>query len=188
LSRTTPPLQLDQLILDDAVLPLAESDLRLDHAEFAVFADAFDIAHLPTAMLAEIESVCAGWVTGLKLLAYDLQHDRVHSPLSVHASSDHFFLHRVLPSLPIDQQAILESTAPLPYLTAELLATVSARPVHECAGILREIAAANAFVTVYASHSGSSAASCSAVTRTEKISNPWGAPSSGCSNTTPTRR
>jgi LuxR family maltose regulon positive regulatory protein len=154
LSRTTPPLQLDQLILDDAVLPLAESDLRLDHAEFAVFADAFDIAHLPTAMLAEVESVCAGWVTGLKLLAYDLQHDRVHSPLSVHASSDHFFLHRVLPSLPIDQQAILESTAPLPYLTAELLATVSARPVHECAGILREIAAANAFVTVYASHSG----------------------------------
>jgi LuxR family maltose regulon positive regulatory protein len=156
LSRTPPPLQLTQLILDDALLELTQQDLQFDHDEFVSFTREHGLDRLPDAVLAQFEQHASGWITGLKLLSYGWKHNPAALSESAHSTLDHFFESQVLAALPAQLRRVVEVTAPLPYLDAELLAAAIDQPPDACAELLRMLAAADAFVTVFSTPDGKS--------------------------------
>jgi len=159
LSRTTPPLQLDRLILDDAVLTLSERDLTFDHEEFLAFVELMGMSSQPAAVLDDLEQRCTGWVTALKLLAYDLQHPTPaapHSHSAGHTASSlrHFIQSRILDSLPAALREFARSAAVFPWMSADLMAVVTGASSESCAQMLADLVSASAFVTEFIDHSG----------------------------------
>lgn len=158
-SRTMPPLQLNALILDDAVFTLTERDLAFDHADFTALVALLGLDSLPPTTLDDLEQRCAGWVTGLKLLAYDLRltHAAASKTLSAHSSDGalrQFIESRVLASMPTHLQEFALAAASLPWMSADLMAAVTGDLPADCARILNELITANAFLSEFAGADG----------------------------------
>jgi LuxR family maltose regulon positive regulatory protein len=156
LSRTPPPLQLTQLILDDALLELTQQNLQFDHDEFVSFTREHGLDRQPGVVLAQLEQNASGWITGLKLLSYGWKHSPAALSESAHSTLDHFFESQVLAALPAQLRRVVEVTAPLPYLDTELLAAAIDQPPDACAELLRMLTATDAFVTVFSTPDGTS--------------------------------
>jgi LuxR family maltose regulon positive regulatory protein len=158
LSRTSPPLQITELILEDAVLTLTERDLAFDHDEFVAFSQLIGLDTQPIALLDNLEQRCSGWVTGLKLLSYDILH-----PLPGHTQSAvapfssptaenairHFLETRVLTQLAAPLRDFALAAAPLPWITPDLMAAVLDWPVDDCQQQILDLAAAVGFLSEF---------------------------------------
>lgn len=157
-SRTMPPLRIDALILDDAILTLTERNLAFDHADFTALLPLFGLDSLPLAVLDDLERRCAGWVTGLKLFAYDLRITHASAsrafPADASASASdgalqQFIEARVLASMPAHLQEFACAAAPLLWMSADLMAAVTDASRADCARTLSELVAANAFLSEF---------------------------------------
>jgi LuxR family maltose regulon positive regulatory protein len=132
LSRSTPPLRIAELILTDAVLTFNERDLALDHDEFTALARLTGLDAQPQPVLDDLERRCAGWVTGLKLLSYEILHPALPGRLFDPAADGairHFLESRVLTQLAAPLHDFALAAAHLPWISADLMAAVSAAPV-----------------------------------------------------------
>jgi LuxR family maltose regulon positive regulatory protein len=157
-SRTAPPLQITELVLADAALTLSERDLAFDHDEFIAFSQLVGIEAHPAALLDDLERRCSGWVTGLKLLSYDILHPlpgRVHAPASAFTSSSaeeairHFLEDRVLTQLATPLRDFALAAARMPWMSAALMAAVSDTPIEICAQRLVDLNAVIGFMTEF---------------------------------------
>jgi ATP/maltotriose-dependent transcriptional regulator MalT len=155
LSRTTPPLRIDHLILNDTVLTLSERDLAFDHDEFLALMPLLGMDSQPPTLLAELESRCTGWVTALKLLAHDLRHAPPTAAVNLaHLSAgslQQFIQSRILSLLPDDLSEFAACAAFLPWMSAPLLAAATGDSEAACARVLARLVDASAFVTEFAS-------------------------------------
>jgi ATP/maltotriose-dependent transcriptional regulator MalT len=160
LSRTTPPIRISHLVLDDAVLTLTERDLAFDHAEFSAFARLVGLDAQPTAVLDELAQRGSGWITGLKLISYDLLHRspadsrggfaRLDS-LTAENGVQQFLESRILAQLPTDLRDFALAAASLPWMSAALMSAVTDAPVALCAHRIADLAAAVGFISEFES-------------------------------------
>lgn len=160
LSRTTPPIRISHLILDDAVLTLSEQDLAFDHQEFLAFARLVGLEAQPAPILDELEQRSSGWITGLKLLSYDLLHTspagsrggfaRLDS-LTAENGVQQFLESRILAQLPTDLRDFALAAASLPWMSAALMSAVTDAPVALCAHRIADLAAAVGFISEFES-------------------------------------
>lgn len=153
-SRTTPPLDITPLILDDAVLTLTERDLAFDHDEFLAFVRLSGLDSQPVTILDDLERRCIGWVSALKLLAYDLQHGLPGRAAAVlthpsDASLHQFIESRILSTLPEPLREFALRAAPLPWISAGLMAAVADISPDEAARRITALVDSNAFLTEF---------------------------------------
>jgi LuxR family maltose regulon positive regulatory protein len=150
LSRTQPSLRISRLLLKSAALLLDDSHLRFDHEEFLAFSRATRLASLDAARLAAIEERCEGWVAALQLLA--LSPPRSIDSL-LDARSGHLLLEHleaeVFSQLPAELRAFLVDVAPLPFLTADLVAEATRCDKRSAARLLQQALDANVFLTAF---------------------------------------
>ena len=151
-SRNSPSLRVDRLILEDALLTLNQHDLAVQHDEFLQLVPLLGLASQPAAALDELERRCSGWIAGLKLLAHDALRSGkpVHPPPGLSGSALFQFIEsRILASLSEPLRAFTRQAAQLPWMSAELLAAVTDAPPAECRRMLAELVASNAFVVEF---------------------------------------
>lgn len=149
LSRTRPALQFSRLILEDAALMVDEHQLRFDHHEFNEFVRSSSLAALNAEQLALVEERCDGWVAALQLMALALPHASIHVLLG--NRTDNLLLehleYEVFRRLPLDLQRFLIEVSPLPFLTTELIATVTRRTALEAERLLKRALEFKVFLT-----------------------------------------
>jgi LuxR family maltose regulon positive regulatory protein len=154
LSRSHPNLQIDELILQDAVATFNAQDLTFDHDEFTRFARIMGVDDPEQASLQTLETRTGGWVTGIKLLLHDQQ---TKSSTAMHEPSNddersalaHFFESRVLDTLSSDERAFLDAGALLPWMSSNLMAAVTLRSRDECEAMLHTLIRRNLFFVPY---------------------------------------
>jgi LuxR family maltose regulon positive regulatory protein len=146
LSRTTPPLHLHRLFLENRVAMLDEQALRFDHDEFDRFVDAFP-NKITGEQRAAMETQGQGWIAVLHLLLHAAAADRrtPHTAPHSRAMLDDFVESEIVAALPDDLLRFLIDTSLLPIITPELAATTTQQPLAVCEQFLRR-AAASIFV------------------------------------------
>jgi ATP/maltotriose-dependent transcriptional regulator MalT len=147
-SRSHPQLQVDELILRDAIVVIDERDLAFDHDEFVRMSSAMGIGRDHHPLLDRIESLAGGWATGIKLMLHDLQTMQPGAALPSAYTPFHagersilaqFFHAKILDELDAAARIFLETAAVLPWLTTDLVAAVLQRPTAECEELLHTL-------------------------------------------------
>lgn len=159
LSRTTPPLQVDRLILNDAILTISQHDLALDHGEFLAFMQLIGMDSHPPDMLRDLEQRCTGWIAAIKLLTYDLRHpipaaSNGNLPKYSDNAIRHFIESSILDSMPQHLREFTLAAAPLPWMSADLMAAVTGTSPANCADALARLINVNCCVTEFTAPSG----------------------------------
>jgi ATP/maltotriose-dependent transcriptional regulator MalT len=159
LSRTQPPLQFSRLLLHDAAIALDERHLRFDHDEFLAFVHASRLATLSESQRADVERRADGWIAALRLIDLSIPRstpgsvDALLGPHSGRLLIEHLKA-EVFDRLPNDMRTFLVEAAPLPFLTAELLAAATGRDIDACEASLQQALHANLFLGAYESRGG----------------------------------
>lgn len=151
LSRTHTDLDLSELLLDERVLTITMNDLAFDAEEFDAYAAISRLQSLPAELLTQIRVRSGGWPAGLQLLVQSLPATHTNSIDALRAAEaapDLWkYVERAMFNHAGRQISFMVDTAMLPWLEAELCATVTDLSPGECRNLLEEIAATNGLVT-----------------------------------------
>ncbi|MCX6018717.1 MAG: LuxR C-terminal-related transcriptional regulator [Chloroflexi bacterium] len=151
LSRTHLHLDLSELLLDERVLTITMNDLAFDAEEFDAYTAMNRLQSLPAELLTQIRKRSGGWAAGLQLLVQSLPATHINSIDALQAAEaapDLWkYVERAMFNHAGRQISFMVDTAILPWLEAELCATVTDLSPSECRNLLEEIAATNGLVT-----------------------------------------
>ncbi|MCB0013120.1 MAG: AAA family ATPase [Anaerolineales bacterium] len=144
-SRAQPPLPLALLRARHALIRVEARDLQFTVAEAAHFMQETMGLVLSEAQIERLNAQVEGWITGYQLIALALQEEVA---LEEAFSGSHRYLvdylaDQVLDQQPAELQQFMLQTAILPQFNRELCEWVTGQA---CAGLLRQVEAANLFL------------------------------------------